>query len=236
MNWPWICAAVIPCLNESKAIGRLVHGVRAHVPRVIVIDDGSCDDTGAQAAAAGAEVIRQETTQGKGAALCAGWRAVRQRGLRWALCMDGDGQHAASDIPLFLQCAERTGAAMVVGNRMAHAREMPWLRRRVNSWMSRRLSRLTGRTLPDTQNGFRLMNLDFWEPRTTAATHFEIESEVLISYLLQGLRIEFVPVAVIYGPERSKIDPWRDTVRWFRWWRGAADRFQTQSRRPTKPL
>ena len=145
--------------------------------------------------------------------------------------MDGDGQHLASDIPRFLECARRTGAAMVVGNRMQQAERMPWVRRHVNRWMSRRLSRLSGQTLPDTQNGFRLINLRFWNPQTTAATHFEIESEVLIAYLVQGLRVEFVPVAVVYRSERSKIHPWRDTVRWLRWWRQTARALQPRTRR-----
>jgi hypothetical protein len=144
--------------------------------------------------------------------------------------MDGDGQHAASDIPAFLDCAERTQAAMVVGNRMAHPHGMPWLRRQVNRWMSQRLSNLSGQTLPDTQNGFRLMNLRFWKPQVTGAAHFEIESDVLVAYLLQNLRVEFVPVAVIYDSERSKIRPWRDTLRWFRWWREAAHRFKARRR------
>ena len=61
-------------------------------------------------------------------------------------------------------------------------------------------------------------------------SHFEIESEVLIAYLLQEVRVEFVPVAVIYDSERSKIRPWRDTLRWFRWWREAARRFEVQRR------
>lgn len=230
MDWPSICAAVIPCLNEADAIARVVQEVRVHLPTVIVIDDGSTDGTAARARMAGAEVIQHASPLGKGAAMCDGWRAARGRGYQWALCLDGDGQHAASDIPGFLQCAERTGAAMVVGNRMADPAGMPWLRRQVNRWMSRRLSGLSGRTLPDTQNGFRLMNLQFWDPRATGAAHFEIESEVLIAYLLQDLRVEFVPVTVIYDEERSKIRPWRDTLRWFRWWREAARKFDAGGR------
>lgn len=96
--------------------------------------------------------------------------------------------------------------------------------------MSRRLSRLTGQVLPDTQNGFRLLNLAHWTPQPTGAAHFEIESEILLDCLLQGARVEFVPVAVIYASERSKIRPWRDTVRWFRWWRDASRRFQRGGR------
>ena len=226
MNWPSICAAVIPCLNEAQAIDKVVRDVRAHLPTVIVVDDGSTDETSQIARAAEAIVVRHDSTKGKGSAMNDGWRAAQKIGFDWALCMDGDGQHAAGDIPAFLDCAQRTGAAMVVGNRMANPSGMPWLRRQVNRWMSRRLSKLSGQHLPDTQNGFRLMDLRCWQPHATSATHFEIESEVLIAYLLAGHRVEFVPVEVIYDSEQSKIHPWRDTIRWFRWRREAARRFR----------
>ena len=114
---------------------------------------------------------------------------------------------------------------MVVGNRMAQPAGMPWLRRQVNRWMSRRLSTLSGQNLPDTQNGFRLMDLRCWDPEATGAEHFEIESDILIAYLLAGHRVEFVPVEVIYESEQSKIRPWHDTIRWFQWWRQAGRRF-----------
>ena len=98
---------------------------------------------------------------------------------------------------------------------------MPWMRRLVNRWMSRRISRATGCAMPDTQCGFRLINLDAWAALPTAAAHFEVESEILLAFAGAGQRIEFVPVQVIYRNERSKINPWRDTVRWFRWWHSA---------------
>jgi len=218
MNWAADCAVVIPCLNEARTIVSLVQEVRTLFPAVIVVDDGSSDDTAQLAAEAGAEVLRHPKTFGKGAALAAGWMRARERGCRWVISMDGDGQHAVADIPRLLDYAERTKAALVVGNRMGNAQAMPWLRRCVNRWMSRRISRLTGRTLPDTQCGFRLMSLDDWSQVHLNADHFEIESELLCRFIAAGKRVEFVPVQVIYRNEQSKIRPVRDTHRWFRWW------------------
>ena len=229
MNWTACCAAVIPCLNEAGTIESVVRGVRRHLPSVFVIDDGSTDNTGARARSAGARVIRNPAPTGKGRALDAGWTAAREAGFDWVLCLDGDGQHAAGDIPAFLDCAARTAATLVVGNRMSQPQGMPWLRRQVNRWMSRRLSRLCGQWMPDSQNGFRLLNLAEWTPPVAGASHFEIESEVLLACLASGHRVEFVPITVIYDSERSKIRPWRDTVRWFRWWRGAARRYRQRS-------
>jgi glycosyltransferase involved in cell wall biosynthesis len=215
--WPDTCAAVVPCLNEAAAIGPLVRAVRRHLPAVIVVDDGSTDDTARLAAAGGADVLRHDRPQGKGASLQTGWRRAHERGFAWALCLDGDGQHAPEDIPAFFACAERTGAALVVGNRLNAPADMPWLRRFVNRWMSRRLSRLAGRELPDTQCGFRLMQLDAWATLPLRTRHFEVESEVLLAFVAAGHRVEFVPVRTIYRIGPSRIHPLRDTWRWFRW-------------------
>jgi glycosyltransferase involved in cell wall biosynthesis len=217
MNWPARCAAVIPCLNESATIGGLVTAVRQFLPSVVVVDDGSKDDTRERAAGAGAEVIRHEHRLGKGAALAAGWTQARARGFTWALSMDGDGQHAPEDIPGFFDRAGASGARLIVGNRMGDAAAIPWVRRQVNRWMSARISRLTGQALPDTQCGFRLMCLEDWAGIHVQADHFEIESELLCKFIAAGRPVEFVPVRVIYRNEQSKIRPVRDTHRWFRW-------------------
>jgi len=195
----------------------LVREIRKQLATVIVVDDGSNDGTGTLAAEAGAEVIRHDGPQGKGAALRAGWGRAVERGFSWALSMDGDGQHAAADITTFLASAGQGRAALVVGNRMPDAAAMPWLRRKVNRWMSRRLSRVAGCELPDSQCGFRLMRLDVWRQLELRTTHFEIESELLLAFVAAGQGVEFVPIQVLYKTEQSKISPWRDTWRWFRW-------------------
>ena len=125
MNWTTQCAVVIPCLNEAARIAEVVRSVRRFLPTVFVIDDGSQDDTGAMAKKAGAEVLRHEFPRGKGVALQTGWEHARKCGFRWALTMDGDGQHSANDVAKFFEAAERTGAELVVGNRMGNPKAMP---------------------------------------------------------------------------------------------------------------
>src|SRR5882757_7795346 len=218
MQSPAEWVVVIPCVNEAAAIFSLVECVRRQVAHVIVVDDGSTDATGALAAKAGAEVLRHDAMRGKGAALDTGLRHAAARGFAWALTMDGDGQHAADDIPAFLSEARHGNADLVIGNRMADAARMPWLRRRANEWMSRRLSDTAGFLLPDSQCGFRLIRLSAWSGLSIHATHFEIESETLLAFIAAGHAVKFIPVQTIYKGERSKIHPLRDTVRWFRWW------------------
>ena len=130
-------AVVIPCLNEAETIGPLVTAARRWIPKVIVVDDGSTDGTASLALKAGAEVLVQPVTSGKGSALRAGWNRAQELGFDWALCMDGDGQHAPEDIPVFLQSNE--AVPLVIGNRMGHTAAMPHLRRRVNHWISRQI-------------------------------------------------------------------------------------------------
>jgi glycosyltransferase involved in cell wall biosynthesis len=219
VNWQKSCAAIIPCLNEAAAIAAVVGSVKSFVPNVLVVDDGSSDGTGDVARASGASVLRHRQPLGKGAALRTGWDAALERGFEWALCMDGDGQHAAADIPKFLWRGESGDVALVVGERMHAPRTMPLVRRITNRFMSWQLSRLAGVRLTDTQCGFRLVHLPSVSRLQVKSDCFEIESEVLIQFARAGLGIAFVPIQVIYADERSKIRPLRDTLRWWNWLR-----------------
>ncbi len=217
------CAAVIPCFNEDRAIAALVSELQQYLGIVVVVDDGSTDQTAFKAENAGAMVLRHEQNQGKGASLKMGLSHLLNLGLEWAVTLDGDGQHAPADLPALLQCAEQTGASLVIGNRMPRAKAMPWLRRGVNRWMSRKLSKCARRHLPDTQSGFRLIHLSSWASLdlTTRPTaqHFEVESEMLMAFLAAKYPVEFVPIQVIASTRKSRIDPLIDSLRWWRWWR-----------------
>jgi glycosyltransferase involved in cell wall biosynthesis len=218
------CVAVIPCWNEADTIGPLVREVRAQVPAVIVVDDGSRDATAGLAREAGAAIAQHAVNRGKGAALQTGLAMARARGFAWAVTLDGDGQHRPADIAAFLARAAVTAADLVVGNRMADSAQMPWSRRAANRWMSRQLSRRAGRSLPDSQCGFRLFRLEAWAALRITSEHFEVESETILAFALAGRRIEFVPVPVVASPRPSRIQPVLDTLRWLRWWRRWAGR------------
>jgi glycosyltransferase involved in cell wall biosynthesis len=211
---------VIPCFNEGTTIASVVGAARRHLPVIIVVDDGSTDNTRVQAAGAGAIVISHGRNLGKGAALRTGFSEALKRGFEWAVTMDGDGQHASDDLPDLLRCAEASGALLVAGNRMPQARAMPWLRRRVNVWMSRKLSQRAGRILPDTQSGFRVIHLLTWSALPLNAERFEVESEMLMAFVAANCPVAFVPVQVIPPGRDSHIRPVADTLRWWKWWRG----------------
>ena len=228
---PANCAGVIPCFNEGSSIAPIVNAIRRHLPVVIVVDDGSTDKTPVRARTAGAEVVRHERNLGKGAALKTGLSRALKHGFEWALTLDGDGQHAPDDLPGFMTCAEETGARLVVGNRMHNAAAIPWLRRHVNWWMSRKISQRAGRRLPDTQCGFRLIHLETWAGLPLKTEHFEVESEMLFAFLAVGYRVEFVPVQVIGRSRNSHINPVTDTFRWLNWWQKGSPRLRRPGKR-----
>ncbi len=209
---------MVPCINEAATIGRVVGELRAFLPKVIIVDDGSTDATAVIATQAGAGVVRHSRNLGKGAALKTGFAAAIDAGAEWAVMLDGDGQHKPMDIPAILTCAQTTGAPLVVGNRMHDKRAIPWLRRQVNAGMSRAISRHLGHHLPDTQCGFRFVDLKVWRTLSIRSCHFEIESEMLAAFILAGCRVEFVPIQVVGCGPCSRIRPIRDTWRWLKWW------------------
>ena len=210
-------AAIIPCLNEADGITAVVDGALKHVAAVWVIDDGSVDNTQHAAKKAGAVVIRHEVNLGKGASLRDGFTAARAAGFRWAIALDGDGQHDPNVIPKFYAAAQR-GADLVIGNRMAECGAMPAIRRFVNRWMSRQLEKRLKISCPDTQCGFRLVSLDAWAVVKLNQDRYEVESEMLVAFARAGFQIESVPVRCLSAKRPSRIHPVADTIRWFRWW------------------
>jgi glycosyltransferase involved in cell wall biosynthesis len=215
MDWSNRCAALIPCFNEAVNIGAVVAGIRNVLPAVIVIDDGSTDYTARVARQAGAKVLSFKQNSGKGAALRAGWEFARAQNFEWVLMLDGDGQHAVSDIPRFFSHAEKTGTRLIVGHRDFAG--MPPIRRWVNRFMSRQISKMAGEAFPDSQCGFRLAELDTLLSLPMASEHFEIESEMLTVFAAARQKVEFVPVQTIYKNGASNISPLKDTLRWLRW-------------------
>ena len=209
---------MVPCFNEAATIGKVVGELRAFLSKIIVVDDGSTDSTATTATQAGAGVVRHPKNQGKGAALKTGLTAAINAGAEWAVLLDGDGQHKPKDIPALLTCARLTGASLVVGNRMHDKRAIPWLRRQVNLEMSRALSHRLGQRLPDTQCGFRWVDLGVWRTLSIRSCHFEIESEMLAAFILAGCHVEFVPIKVLGRGPCSRIRPLRDSWRWLKWW------------------
>jgi glycosyltransferase involved in cell wall biosynthesis len=210
-------SALIPAYFEGRKIREVARRVREQLDDVLVIDDGSTDQTEAEAQQAGVRVIRHPVNQGKGAAIKTGLRDLTVRaGVHYILILDGDGQHLPEEIPHFLEEANRSRPALILGNRMSDTRTMPFVRKMTNRYMSWQISRVCGQTMPDTQCGFRMIGADLAPALFTEANNYDYETEMLIIASRRGCKIASVPVSTVYGEEKSKIHPIRDTLRFFK--------------------
>jgi uncharacterized protein (DUF2062 family) len=203
---------VIPCYNHAGTVADVVRGALAHGP-VIVVDDGS---TEAMPALPGAELITLQPNQGKGAALCAAFRAAAAAGYTHAVTMDADGQHQADDIPKFLALARQQPDALLVGVRDFIAAGAPKGRRRANAFSNFWFKAETGVHLGDTQCGFRCYPLALMNQLHVRSGRYAFEQELLVRAAWAGAALVPVPVQCSYAPEqvrRSHFRPVLDMAR-----------------------
>jgi glycosyltransferase involved in cell wall biosynthesis len=208
--------AVIPARDAATTVGAVVGGLRRELPdlEVLVVDDGSTDATADAARAAGASVVRHEVNQGKGAALQTGFDEALKRGAEAVLALDADGQHDPAFARPLIE--ELTTSDVVVGSRDSNRGDMPWIRRATNSFMTRVISGLAGRRIPDSQSGYRAIRAEVLRAVRPRSRRFEYESEFLIAAARVGFRIGEVPVPSLYNAPGSHIRPVRDTLRFIR--------------------
>ena len=207
---------VIPSYNEALTIGSIVRDVTGMGFNVLVIDDGSSDNTRAEALDNGAMVIRNKKNLGKGGSIRKGVRHVLEKtNYKWMILMDGDGQHHSEDILVFLEATSNNDVDIVVGNRMTATKNMPTVRYWTNRFTSYITSKICRQKIPDSQCGYRLIRVEALKNVTLSSDNYDIESELLIEVSRAGLKIVSVPVQTIYGDEISEIHPVRDALRFF---------------------
>jgi len=207
---------LIPGYNESRMIGQVVSEARKIIDDVIVVDDGSRDNTAQIAQGAGAIVLKHEVNKGKGAALKTGFQYAIEHKYDAVITMDSDGQHDPSDIPGFFNALEKIGSGIIIGSRMNDISTMPAIRKCTNKLTSFASSLLAHQKIEDSQSGFRLITSDVLQTVKLETDRFETESEILIKASKAGFRITSVPIKTIYGEEKSKIRPIHDTYRFFK--------------------
>jgi glycosyltransferase involved in cell wall biosynthesis len=207
-------AAIIPAYCEEKHIGEVVLRTRVQLDHVLVVDDGSFDQTALRAREAGAEVIVHPQNRGKGETIKTGLRYWFDRPIDFIIILDADGQHRPEEIDRFV--AATAQSKFLVGNRMNDVSRMPLVRRLVNRYMSNRISRVCGQCIPDTQCGFRMLHRELIPDMLGGAQRFDYETEMLIFASRKGYRVDSVPISTVYSDEVSSIHPVRDTLRFFK--------------------
>ena len=207
-----ICG-LVAAFNEESTIVDVVLGARPFLEDIVVVDDGSQDQTAAVAQRAGARVIRHRANEGKGAAVRTGLSYVLRQDFTHVLFIDADMQHNPSDIRLLVDRARDGVGDFVLAERAFSKESMPRSRYYANTIGSRVMSRLTATPIRDSQSGFRLIRSDLLKPLTLTARRYEIEAEILVKLVRRGAKVEGVAVASTYRGTRSKMRPIRDVFR-----------------------
>jgi len=195
-------AVVIPALNEALRIRGVVESALAHCANVIVIDDGSQDGTAERIADLPVTVLRHAQRLGKGASLRDGFAEALRRGFRGVVTMDGDGQHAADDIPRLLDAGNRYPGYIVIGARLRKRALQPTYRRMANHFGDWGIAWGTGYQIADTQSGQRLYPAAVAALGDVPGEDFVFEAQILISAARQlGTRCVSVPIESRYQCE-----------------------------------
>lgn len=207
---------IIPTFNEAKAIPLLIKQVRSLGFDLLVIDDGSTDNTARLAESNGAVVLRNTKNSGKGASLIKGFDYALRNDFDAAIAMDGDGQHDPNDIANFISAADNSTAQILIGNRMLAVKTMPFIRFATNRLMSWIISNIIHQNVPDTQCGFRLIKKEALRKIKLQSVNYEIETELLIKAARAGFKIDSVAIKTIYKGQKSRINPYIDTLRFIK--------------------
>ena len=202
---------VIPVFDEAATIAGVVARAASH-GTVIVVDDGSADDSATVAASAGALVVRTTGRRGKGAALRMGFAEALARGAQRVVTLDGDGQHDPDDIPRLLAVASESPRALVIGSRLADGgASMDPARLNALRVASFFINWLAGRDVGDTQSGFRVYPRALLEAAAPRRGGFVLETEMLLRAAAAGFAIHEVPLSPGRAATRpSRFRPLRD--------------------------
>tara|TARA_B100000315_G_scaffold260583_1_gene323159 strand:- start:8697 stop:9359 length:663 start_codon:yes stop_codon:yes gene_type:complete len=201
---------VIPAYNEAFTIGKVVRRTIKIANHVIVIDDGSNDETARIAKSAGAEVIVLKKNMGKAFAIKSGIKDCTE--FEVTVIMDGDLQHLPNEIPLLLDEIKR-GADICIGSRLLKNNNiMPRMNRISNKIASRLISSLIGKKITDPQSGFRAIKSNKLQLLDLEADRYAIDHIMLLEAGRKKFKIKEIPTSCIYGEEKSNIRPILDPL------------------------
>jgi glycosyltransferase involved in cell wall biosynthesis len=210
--------AVIPAFNEAGHILQVLMNIKRYIPagHIVVVDDGSSDETASIAGGEVVHVIRQQHNRGKGLALKTGFEYLLSiPDIEAVFTLDADGQHNPDEIPIFAEKYNMEKVDLLIGSRMAHTEGMPRIRIFTNRFTSTILSLRTGCKIEDSQSGYRLIRSSLLRRLILVTRHYDAESEILIKAGIEKAVIKSIPIQTIYAGQRSTIHPIRDTWRFF---------------------
>lgn len=206
---------IVPTYNNEKTLKRVLDSLLPHTSNIIVVNDGSTDST--------PEIlkeypqlthVRHEKNSGKGIALRNGFKKALELQYRYAITIDSDGQHFASDLPVFIETIEKEPNTLLIGSRNMTHDDVPKKSSFGNKFSNFWFWFETGIRLQDTQSGYRLYPLQLI-PKRYFTNKFEFEIEVIVRAAWKGIPVRNIPVQVLYDPEErvSHFRPFKDFTR-----------------------
>lgn len=208
---------IIPTYNNETTLAKVIEDVAGYCSHIIVVNDGSTDRT--------ADIVKQFSavqfisyTQnaGKGWALRTAFRHAIEKGYKYAITIDSDGQHFAKDLPAFISKLEEVPNSVIIGARNMGQASVPGGSSFGNKFSNFWFKVETGITSPDTQSGYRLYPLEPMKKMRFITRKYEFEIEVLVRLAWKGVKVVSVPVTVYYAPREERIShfrPYKDFLR-----------------------
>lgn len=202
---------VIPCYNNEKTVANVALSVVPHSKNVIVVLDGCTDNSAAslQKISEKITLLSYSPNKGKGAALNFAFDYAAAHGFEYAITLDADGQHFASDLPMFFELIENNYGSMIVGSRFLKQDNMPAANTFANKFSNFWFTVQTGYRLPDTQTGFRAYPIFKMGRLRSLSKRYEAELEYLQRMAWRNIKLISIPIKVYYAPEGERVTHFR---------------------------
>jgi len=195
---PLKTCAIIPAYNEERYISEVIRKAKKYVDSVIVVDDGSTDETFKRASDADADIVlRHPVNIGKGFALETGIEKALENGSDVIITLDGDNQHDPEDIKRLTGVLIDEDLDIVFGSRSLN-REMPLILRFGNWWLCKSAKILFGIDIRDSQSGFKAFRREVYEKIRWKSIYYSVDSEIIMNVGKNGLRYKEIPIRTIY--------------------------------------
>ncbi|HRQ51206.1 MAG TPA: glycosyltransferase family 2 protein, partial [Agriterribacter sp.] len=208
---------IIPTYNNADTLPAVIADVAAYTHQIIVVNDGSTDDTALLLASFPyIHVTGYANNKGKGMALRKGFERAVELGYTHAITIDSDGQHFAGDLPVFIDKLKEAPGAIIIGARNMDQAAVPGKSSFGNKFSNFWFKIETGINAPDTQSGYRLYPVAVMSGMRFFTRKYEFEIEVLVRAAWKGIAITAVPVSVYYAPKAERVShfrPFRDFLR-----------------------
>lgn len=216
-------AILVPAYNEENYIGAVIKSCLGYNLDIIIIDDGSIDNTIKIIESIKAPentkiiTIKHIVNKGKGQSLITGFSHIIKNNYSGVITIDADGQHDTREIDNFLKAIEKEKPDMIIGNRLENTKNMPFIRLATNVFTSWIISSIAGRKISDVQSGFRYISSEVLKNIKLETRNFDTEPEIVIKASWLGYNIINIPIATIYHKDFvSHVNPVTDTIKFFK--------------------